>query len=271
MPPSRTGSIEPFKRADGTTYNRARIRHLDGFRERVDVPQKHCTPAGGLTGRERAEQWATAMQEDEDETHELYERRKERLAEEAKHNDPRKGETVTLWSKGWLKAREARGLRSVETDRGRLGKHVLPVIGKTPIVKVTREDLEKLVEDLDKRVRRAELSWKTASHAWGLVTRMFADAAAPSNAISACDRTTRRSACTVPIAASVRARSTSGLQSSCDSCRAPTCRSSGVEPSPSRPTSTCARVKVTRSSGRTSISIAAWCTSTEVWTARPAT
>jgi integrase len=43
---------------------------------------------------------------------------------------------------------------------------------------VTREDLEKLVESLDARVRGAELSWKTASHAWGLVTRMFADACA---------------------------------------------------------------------------------------------
>jgi STAS-like domain of unknown function (DUF4325) len=58
MPTPRTGSVEPFKRADGSTYYRARIRHVDGFRERVDVPEKHCTPAGGLTARERAEQWA---------------------------------------------------------------------------------------------------------------------------------------------------------------------------------------------------------------------
>jgi len=26
MPPPRTGSVEPFKRADGTTYYRARVR-----------------------------------------------------------------------------------------------------------------------------------------------------------------------------------------------------------------------------------------------------
>jgi hypothetical protein len=93
MPPPRTGSVEPFKRADGSAYYRARIRHLDGFRERVDVPAKHSTPAGGLTGRQRAKQWATAMQEDEDETHERYERRKARLAEESKKHDTTRGET----------------------------------------------------------------------------------------------------------------------------------------------------------------------------------
>lgn len=111
-----------------------------------------------------------------DERGELLAKKKARDDEEKKQRDPRHGETVKLWSDRWLKARDARGLRSVDTDRGRLDVHVIPRVGALPIAKVTRDDLEALVENLDERVRADELSWKTASHAWGLVTRMFADA-----------------------------------------------------------------------------------------------
>ncbi len=176
MPPSRTGSVEKSKRADGKTYYRARIRLADGTRVRVDVPGKYSTPAGGKSADERAELYAQAVQEREDETGELLKRKNATDAENAKQRDPRRGETVRLWSDRWLVARELRGLRSVDTDRGRLAVHVLPRIGAVPIAAVTRDELEALVENLDTRVRASELSWKTALHAWGLVTRMFADA-----------------------------------------------------------------------------------------------
>ncbi len=67
MPPPRTGTIEPLKRADGTRYFRARIRLADGSRVRVDVPEKYSTPAGGKSAEERAELYALALQEREDE------------------------------------------------------------------------------------------------------------------------------------------------------------------------------------------------------------
>jgi len=71
MPPPRTGNVEPFKRADGRTYYRARIRLADKTRVRVDVPEKYSVPAGGKTAEERAELYAAAAQEREDETGQL--------------------------------------------------------------------------------------------------------------------------------------------------------------------------------------------------------
>src|SRR5258708_7616669 len=102
MPPHRTGSVEPFRRADGRTYYRARIRLGDGTRARVDVPETYSRPAGGKSGKERAELYALAVQEREDETGELLARKRGRAAEEAKKRDPRHGETVALWSDRWL-------------------------------------------------------------------------------------------------------------------------------------------------------------------------
>jgi integrase len=54
----------------------------------------------------------------------------------------------------------------------------LPRLGSRPMAKVMRAELEMFVEYLDGRVRASEkpIAWKTASHVWGLVTRMFADA-----------------------------------------------------------------------------------------------
>jgi hypothetical protein len=40
MPPSRSGSIDKHRRADGRTYFRVRVRLADGTRQRVDVPDK---------------------------------------------------------------------------------------------------------------------------------------------------------------------------------------------------------------------------------------
>jgi len=178
MPRPRTGYVEPFKRADGRTYYRARIRLADGSRERVDVPGKYSTPAGGKTADERAELYALAAQEREDETGDLLAKKKAREAEKAKQSDPRNGETVKLWSDRWIAARRVRGLRSVATDEARLSTHILPRIGVMPIAKVTRANLEQLVEHLDGKVRAPikPISWRTASHIWGLVSKMFADA-----------------------------------------------------------------------------------------------
>jgi hypothetical protein len=126
MPLPRTGSVESFRRANGRTYYRARIRLGDGSRVRVDVPEKYATPAGRKSAAERAELYAQAVQEREDETGDLLKAKMRREAEQAKQRDPRLGETVALWSERWVKVRRARGLRSVDTDGHRLNAHVLP-------------------------------------------------------------------------------------------------------------------------------------------------
>jgi integrase len=176
--PPRTGSLESFERADGRKYYRARVRLGDGTRARVDVPEKYSTPAGGKSGKERAELYAMAVQEREDETGELLAKKREEEAKKLRQSDPRHGETLKLWSERWCKARRARGLRSVDTDGHRLTAHVLPRLGARPMRDITRVEIEEFVSALDERVRATDkpISWKTAAHVWGLVTRMFADA-----------------------------------------------------------------------------------------------
>ena len=49
-------------------------------------------------------------------------------------------------------------------------------LGPLPMSRITRAHLEQLVEELDHRVRAGELSWKTATNAWGLLTKAFSDA-----------------------------------------------------------------------------------------------
>ncbi len=89
-----------------------------------------------------------------------------------------KTETMDVWVDRWLKDRKERGLRSVDDDGGRWRRWLFPILGDLHVGTVQRRDLEKVVEDLDRRVRAGELSWKTARLAWGLVTKMFSDAVA---------------------------------------------------------------------------------------------
>jgi integrase len=88
------------------------------------------------------------------------------------------GETVSQYFERWLTARERRGLRSTRDDRGRYEKWVAPALGGRPVAGVTRPELKELVRSLDEAVQRRELSWKTATNVWGLVTKLFSDACA---------------------------------------------------------------------------------------------
>ncbi len=88
------------------------------------------------------------------------------------------GEGYPAWVERWLASREAKGLTSVDTDRGRLKKWVAPVLKTKPLVAVTREDIEAIVEALDAAVQAGAVSWKTAVNIWGLVSKMFKDACA---------------------------------------------------------------------------------------------
>lgn len=181
MPRPRTGSVEPRRRANGAIYFLARIRLADGTRERVKVPEAYSTPAGGKSARERAELYAEARQEREDETGELLAARRARLAEaEAAAKASSSGETVATWCERWLADRKERGIHTADHDRGRLRKHVLPILGRLDVKTFSRADVELVVEALDQKMRLDEddarhLSWKTASNVWVLVSKMGKD------------------------------------------------------------------------------------------------
>ncbi|HSY21553.1 MAG TPA: hypothetical protein VK841_05540 [Polyangiaceae bacterium] len=86
------------------------------------------------------------------------------------------GETRTEFAKRWCDWREERGLACVKDDRARMTNRVLDVLGTLDVRAVTRNDLERLVEHLDKRIAIGDVGWKVAGMAWSNVTRMFKDA-----------------------------------------------------------------------------------------------
>lgn len=178
--PPRTGTVEPYKRADGSTYFRARIRLADGSRERVNVPEKYSTPAGGKTARERAELYAAAEQEREDETGELLAKKRAREAAKAAERDPRHGETCTLYRERLDKYRKELGRRGGKDDANTWKVWLADRIGALPVAKVTRDDIERVRDALDEAIalhKRTEgkegIGPKRARNVWTVVTTTF--------------------------------------------------------------------------------------------------
>ena len=184
MPPPRTGSIEPFKRANGHTYFRARIRLGDGTRARVDVPEKYSTAAGGKSAEERAELYALAVQEREDETGELLAKKLAGEAEATKKRDATKGETCEKYFDRFLAHRSETGkVRRARDLQSAWDVWISPKLGARPIAGVTRDDVEDVRDALDAAVAqrkreggRAGLSGARARNVWSVLTSMMKEA-----------------------------------------------------------------------------------------------
>jgi integrase len=179
MPPPRTGSVEPLKRANGRTYYRARIRLADKTRERVDVPEKFCTPAGGKTAEERAELYALAVQEREDETGELLAKKREN----SKRSLPGEAKTLDAFAAGVFDRRKAEGKSSVGRERRMWKARVSERLGILPVATVTKDKVEDFRDYLDAEVRMRiaggkddGISGKTAMIVWTLVRTVFKQA-----------------------------------------------------------------------------------------------
>jgi integrase len=183
MPPPRTGSVEPLKRADGSRYFRARIRLADDSRERVDVPEAYSKPAGRLTARERAELYALALQEREDEGGEqgpLLVAKRAREAEAAKRSDPRRGETCTKYFDRLNIHRKELGRRGWNDDAGTWRVWLEERLGSLLVTEVTRDDIEAVRDALDEAItlhKRTEgkkgIGAKRASNVWTVLTTTF--------------------------------------------------------------------------------------------------
>jgi integrase len=89
---------------------------------------------------------------------------------------PPQVETLRQWCDRWLASRVQKNHANVDTERWNLGKHVYPRLGECAMTAVTSEQIEAIVEDLDRRIAKREIQWKTASNVWGLITKMFSDA-----------------------------------------------------------------------------------------------
>jgi len=83
---------------------------------------------------------------------------------------------MTTWLKTWLKAREVRGLTSVRENRSHYEQHIEPALGAGHVRSWTVDDLRKLCNSLDDKVREGKLSWKTALNVWATACKMVSDA-----------------------------------------------------------------------------------------------
>jgi len=93
---------------------------------------------------------------------------------------------VAQYAERWCAWREGGGLGCVQDDRILLEHHALPIIGKLDVRAVKRDDLKRLVSELDARARagfrldaegnRRRFGHKTALNVWSVVRALFRDA-----------------------------------------------------------------------------------------------
>jgi integrase len=163
MSKPRTCTLEgPFADSEGKRFYRVRIRLADGSRPRYRVPNDKGYSA------ERARAWGEWLQEQEDEKGGI-------LAKKQAARPPSTGESCDDYFVAWNESRES-FIRSTADERGRWRKWIAPHLTGKRMVDVSKRDLELVVSSLDKDVRAGRLSWKTAIHAWGTVTKLFDDA-----------------------------------------------------------------------------------------------
>ncbi len=163
MPPPRTGSVEEYRKADGTVYFVARIRLADGSRDRERVPDKHATRTAKLSPREHAELYAEAVQEREDET---GERLKAKLA---RRGSAEGGETADAWFERYLPTKDC-GESHRRISALSWAKWVSPVIGHKVMRTLTRNDVEDVRDKLDVARDTGVLRHATARNVWSTVT-----------------------------------------------------------------------------------------------------
>jgi integrase len=100
------------------------------------------------------------------------------LARERGLVEETKGETVTEYAKRWITSRTGK-VKTVAKNEQHLRDHVFTDdlrIAFLAMTDVAREDVERVVASLDRKVTDGALSAKTAANVWGTVSKLFDDA-----------------------------------------------------------------------------------------------
>ncbi len=173
----RAGMLDPGGSwPDGSPRFRARLRLGDGTKgERFDVPQ-------GLT-EAQARRWVAGVQAEEDAQGLLLADKRNAARElAAKTRAPHDGETCDAWHARFLTARR---IHPQGPPWYRWKKWIAPLIGEIPIAAVTRADVERVRDALDRAIRdfvvngpakgpRARrIRGKTALNIWSILTTAF--------------------------------------------------------------------------------------------------
>lgn len=169
----RTGTIQPWRDADGKQRYRARIRLGDGSRPWLPVPENYSEA--------RAREFAAAMQEQEDAKGKLLAAKKEREARAARPAAGTAGEMCDDWYERFMTYRRNE-VGSVDDDKWRWMKWASPLLQKA-MREVTADDIENIRDDLTNAVLAYEaagnvkgegrLAPKTAQNIWAAITTPF--------------------------------------------------------------------------------------------------
>lgn len=80
------------------------------------------------------------------------------------------------WLDAWLADRRKRGLTTTGENASHYEHHIKPALGTKHVREWEPSDLRLLVAELDAKVQRGDLKWKSASNIWMTTTRICRDA-----------------------------------------------------------------------------------------------
>lgn len=167
----RTGTVEPWgSHADGTPRFRFRLRLADGTKTaRFDVPH-------GMN-EEKARAYVAGLQLQEDAEGKLVAIKRDReRARAEKAEEPHDGETCRAWFARYVNRRDTE-IATASDLEDHWRRWLEPHLGKKPIAKVTRADIEAVRNVLDDAIRVRRLRPKSAKNVWGTLTRAMKEAA----------------------------------------------------------------------------------------------
>jgi len=161
-----TGTVEwvPASASEPGHY-KARVRLADGTRPWVHYPPE-VTEAEARARAQLAERIA---------------KREGRVSKQTAAAE-RATETCDEWWSRYFAWRKEKGQASVKDSRARVTKWIAPKIGTRPMAGITEDDCRAIVQHLDDAVAAHEISWKTATNAWGECTSAFSQACSSKNA-----------------------------------------------------------------------------------------
>jgi integrase len=173
MPKPRTGTFT-IDTVSGRTVFRGRLRLADGTKsERFDLP-------ADMTERQ-ARAYLAGLQAEEDSTHAVFEAKQDRAREAAQaRGEAVEGETCSAYRKRLDAHRKELGRRCGGDDASTWRVWLADRIGHLPVAKVTRDDVERVRDDLDEAIARHKrtdgkdgVSAKRAANIWSVVTTTF--------------------------------------------------------------------------------------------------
>jgi integrase len=163
------GHVHADRRFDGPHYS-ARISLVDGARPWHHFDPSPKSPVAETSARHKAEAFTERA-------------RRERLTAkdygmvtQAMSVEAEAAPDMTKWIETWIANRKARGNTTTKDDLSRWTHHIVGAVGGRHVRDWTRDDLRRLSRELDEKIQKGELKWKSAQNIWACAAAICRDA-----------------------------------------------------------------------------------------------